>query len=526
MPRTFAQQFAAARAAAAPLVAVRTPDPASTIRTLMAAIPLPPKDEDSRPDYPVLYWDLLNGLVGLNDTGKQQQKRMIEGDPAKLTAKPSEMLRILAKMLQPVGGKYPAQDVTVFMANAHRYWSKDEATLQGIWNVRDSLKLLGGMLVCLTTLGADVPDEIANDVLILDEPLPSSEELKNIVKTVWESAEMSEPLPDADMARALDATAGLAAFPAEQALAMSITQTGLDIDGLWERKRQIIETTPGLSVWRGSEKFSDIGGYDNLKTYLRRYITCKNKPTAMIFVDEIEKAFAGTGTDSSGVKSEMTGAMLTWMQNHRARGIILIGPAGTGKSAFAKAAGNEANIPTIAFDLSAMQDSLVGKSGERLRAALKVVDAVSQDRAFFIATCNNISSLPPELRRRFKRGTFFMDLPNQVERESIWKLYESRYRVNGERPPDHDWTGAEIEQCCEQADELGITLLESSGYVVPVARAMAERLEELRSEASGKYISASESGVYVYRPGETSTTRQTGRKIRRAVNLDMGGGNA
>ena len=49
---------------------------------------------------------------------------------------------------------------------------------------------------------------------------------------------------------------------------------------------------------------------------------------SIVFLDEIEKAFAGTGTDLSGVKTEMTGTMLTWMQDTEADGLIFIGPPG------------------------------------------------------------------------------------------------------------------------------------------------------------------------------------------------------
>src|SRR5947199_3191363 len=93
------------------------------------------------------------------------------------------------------------------------------------------------------------------------------------------------------------------------------------------------------------------------------------------------------GTDMSGVKTEMTGTMLNWMQDHSADGLIFIAPPGAAKSAVGKAAGATAGIPTVAFDLSAMQSSLVGGSGERLRAALQVVDAISQRRRRWIATC-------------------------------------------------------------------------------------------------------------------------------------------
>src|SRR5213592_1029444 len=113
----------------------------------------------------------------------------------------------------------------------------------------------------------------------------------------------------------------------------------------------------------------------------------------------MEPAILGLVLDSSvmsGVKTEMTGTMLSWMQDHSADGLIFIGPPGAAKSAVGKAAGATAGIPTVAFDLSAMQSSLVGGSGKRLRAALQVVDAISQGRSLWIATCNSITSRPPE----------------------------------------------------------------------------------------------------------------------------------
>ncbi len=158
----------------------------------------------------------------------------------------------------------------------------------------------------------------------------------------------------------------------------------------------------------------------------------------VVFVDEIEKAFAGTGTDLSGVKTEMTGTMLSWMQDREADGVVLIGPAGTAKSAIAKATGNTAGIPTIAFDFGAMQNSLVGASGERLRAALQVVDAVSSGRSLWIATCNSIGVLPPELRRRFTLGTFFFDCGIQGlcsggrQSRAVRKISDSGVRIRND----------------------------------------------------------------------------------------------
>ena len=186
---------------------------------------------------------------------------------------------------------------------------------------------------------------------------------------------------------------------------------------------------------------------------------------------------------------------------------------GAAKSAIGKATGNTAGVPTIAFDLSAMQDSLVGASGERLRAALQVVDAVSQGRSLWIATCNSITSLPPELRRRFTLGTFFFDLPDREERNAIWKLYLSKYRVEGEGPPDEGWTGAEIKECCRKAARLRISLQEAASYVVPVWRSAAEQIRTLRQQASGRFLNASKPGVYEYADA-TADSIPTRRAIR------------
>jgi SpoVK/Ycf46/Vps4 family AAA+-type ATPase len=203
--------------------------------------------------------------------------------------------------------------------------------------------------------------------------------------------------------------------------------------------------------------------------------------------------------------------MLTWMQDKEADGCIFIGPPGAAKSAIAKATGNTAGVPTSAFDLSAMQASLVGESGSRLRAALKIVEAVSQGRALFIATCNSIGVLPPELRRRFSLGTFFFDLPSSAERGAIWELYMAKYGVQGHAlPNDEGWTGAEIKECCKKASRLRLTLEQAAEYIVPVSKSAADQIRQLREQASGKFISASAPGVYRY---EDSAPAGAGRSV-------------
>ena len=491
----FVSAFHAARCVSTPLVAVRTADPASTTQLLMETL------KQGRELPPLLGWDVIRGLFGIGRDIGEELARVL-GDRQPETVGPAEAL-FLAMQL--------CEDGLLFYSNAHRFWN-EPGVMQGIWNLRDSFKSTVRMLVLLAVPGATLPPELAQDVFVVDEPLPSATHLEQIVRETFNSAKLAEP-ERSKIDRAVDALIGLAAFPAEQALAMSLVKKELDTEDLWERKRQIIEQTPGLSVWRGGETFDDLGGLGNVKSFLRAVLAGVDPPRVIVFIDEIEKAFAGTGTDLSGVKTEMTGTILTYMQDREADGIVLTGPPGAAKSAVAKATGNTAGIPTIAFDLAAMESSLVGASTDRLRTALKIIDAVSQGRMLFIATCNSIASLPPELRRRFTLGTFFFDLPTEEEREIIWQIYLKKYGVSGDLPDDEGWTGAEIKECCRKAHRLGMSLAHAARYIVPVSRSAAEQVKALRQMASGKFISASTQGMYQYKETQPAPRRRIIRDI-------------
>lgn len=503
---TFLKTFIAARAVSTPLVVVRTSDPASAILVISEGIGA--KTEPTGASAPLASWDIMRGLIGLNAEGKRAVTDVLTvGDGTALSLKPTDALEFAERF---------ADDAILFFINAHRFYD-DAGVVQAIWNLRDPFKAEGKMLVMLTTPGATLPLELSSDVLVLDEPLPSLMELERVVLDTYEAAGLKSPASEV-VTSATDALIGLAAFPSEQALAMSLSPKGLDIEGLWERKRKLIEQTPGLRIWKGNDSFDQIGGAENAKSFLKALLNGIDPPRVIGFIDEIEKAFAGFGTDSSGVKTDMTGTMLTWMQDRNVDGCLFLGPPGCAKSAVGKAAGNLAGKLTIALDLSAMQNSEVGKSGERLRTALNVMDAISDGRVLFLATCNSIGSLPPELRRRFKSATFFFDLPTAEERELIWRIYLNKYGVSGALPKDDGWTGAEIKECCEKSYRLKISLEQAASYIVPVARSAAEQIKNLRLQSSGKYISASVPGVYQYDElNNSSLAGSVRRKIREEV---------
>lgn len=447
----------------------------------------------------MLSWDLARGIAPLNEEGRVAFTEL--GVDPITTTNPGEALGVALQL--------PERSI-LFAYNFHRV-IPNEVVSQSVWNAREVFKTDGRTLVLL---GPDMPlpAELAADVFVIDDPLPTEDELCAIVEDQVDAA----GLPKQDrmiLTQAVDAIAGLAAFPAEQVVAMSLSPEGIDLAGLWERKRQAIEQTPGLSVYRGNETFDDIGGIENAKAFGRAILRGRSSPRAVVFIDEIEKAMSGTGGDTSGVSQEMLGTQLTWMQEKQVTGMLLVGPPGAAKSAFAKALGNTGGIPTIVFDLSGMKGSLVGESGRNLRNAHKVVEAVAQGRALVVATCNSVATLPPELRRRFNFGTFFFDLPTAEEREIIWKIYHKKYNLPKQPLPNDDgWTGAEIRMCADLSWRLSIPLTQAANYIVPVAKSAKESIAKLRSEATGRFISASHAGPY---NPDTTTVKQ-----KRSINLN------
>jgi len=473
-----------------PILAITTADPAGVLRLVVA-------EAQNGTNVPVMAWDCIHGIQPCNEAG-QELASTLNGnqEPAIATGNPVEALRALEQL----GGRQDTPVAVMFgLADVLVDPQAGIAARQAVWNLRDPLAAAGATLILVVPTGWSNP--FPNDIAVAEDALPNKEELVTTAVRLANEAQIQE-LDPVQKAACADALIGLSGFAAEQALALSIQnrKTGINLPSLWTRKRQQIAETAGLSVYAGQETFKDLGGVDQAKGFFKRLLVGKRKPGAVVFCDEIEKALAGSSTsggDSSGVSQSVLGYLLTYMQDQNATGALFIGPPGAAKSAMAKAIGNEGGIPTITLDLGGIKGSLVGESERRMREALAVITAVSDGRPLFIATCNSIGVLPPELRRRFTLGTIYFDLPTAEERDAIWPIYLKKYNLIKQKLPEADrWTGAEIKQCCDLADRLGCALLEAAKYIVPVAIAARESIERLQNEASGRYLNAGAPGLY------------------------------
>lgn len=521
----FTEGFIAARRVSTPLIMVRTPDAASTMKAVNLAITRGKSVSEAEQileTTPRVSWDVINGLMGQNDRGKKEIVNCLSG----AGIEPIETIE-LPKALQAMAEA--TEDVVLFIKNIHMYWdaTTDEGrkVIQGIWNLRDPYKANGNMLIGTAALGATIPNELNNDMLMLEDPLPSRKEIEAIVIAAFKAAcgDKFKPTPEI-LHQAGDALVGIASFPCDQATSMNLDKkTGvLNIAGMWERKKDIISATAGLS-FLPTLKLAAAGGLENIKQYLNAWVKGKRGCNLILRLDEIEKMFAGAGTDSSGVTGKLLGNFLSWVVDKKIICMLFVGVPGAAKSHIISCIAGEHDIPALNFDMGAMEDSLVGNSGKNLRAAQATVEAISDGQIMLIATANSLANLAPELISRFEQGgIFFFDSPSVAEQKAILEIKIKQYNLTAAQtkvcPDLTGWTGREINAMCQKADDLGYTLMEAGQYIVPLTKSHHEDMERLRMSASKRFLSASASGLYEYTPPEPKVADvkpvATGRKYR------------
>lgn len=447
----------------------------------------------------VALWDIQNGLTVGSVSGANE------------ASDPLAAIRTLSSL--------PTDDGTtvLIMRNLHRFVSSTEV-MQALQHQLVSGKQNRTIIVALAPV-VTIPAELEKLFVVVEHQLPDREQLQAIARGVA----IDNELPDEpEFGRVLDAAAGLTRMEAENAFSLSLVRNGaVQTDAIWDLKTSGLKKSGLVELHRSTDDFHSLGGLESLKAFCKRSLL--------------------RGSD------------------HRSqpRGVLLLGVPGTGKSAFAKALGCETNRPTLVLDVGALYGSLVGQTEQNIRKALQIADAMSpcilfideMEKAlgtssgqgdsgvssrlfgtllswmndhtsdvYLVATCNDISRLPPELTRaeRFD-AIMFLDLPSGEQRSVIWQQYLEFYCLDTEqkRPDDTDWTGAEIRSCCRLASLLDLPLVQAAQNVVPISATASESVQKLRQWADSRCLDAESGGVYQF-AGNSRKRRR--RAVSRASN--------
>ncbi len=389
----------------------------------------------------------------------------------------------------------------------------------GIKSSNKTVILLGPVLT--------IPPELEKEVTVIDYNLPSAAQLASkldgIVERLQNGAKIEVMLDRRQRDRLVQASLGLTADEAANAIARAIIHAGGQLDGsavetVTAEKEQIIRKSGMLEFFASEEGLQNVGGLDTLKTWI------------------------GKRTRAFGEEARAFGLP-------QPKGILLVGVQGCGKSLVAKAVANQWKLPLLRLDVGRLFTSLVGSSEANLRMAIRTAESIApvvlwvdeiekgfsgvgssnlrdagtsarvfgsfvtwlqekQAPVFVIATANDVLQLPAELVRKGRFDEiFFVDLPDANERADIWRIHLTKRN----RDPDQfdlstlamasdGLSGAEIEQAIvdglyeafdrhrplEMAD-----LLDVLQQTIPLGTMMQEEIDGLRAWAETRARKAS-----------------------------------
>ncbi len=317
----------------------------------------------------------------------------------------------------------------------------------------------------------------------------------------------------------LRALQGFTLHQARQVIAHCLVERGTlsaeDVRTILKRKMQAIKDGGLLEYYPLEDNRFELGGFNNLKAWLER---------------------AQVGFTQEAKSLNLTPP----------RGIMFVGVPGCGKSLAAKAIAREWKLPLLKLDAGRLFDKFIGESEKNFRKAIEMAESLSpivlwideiekamvagggsgeadaglsrrlfgafltwlQEKkhdVFVVATANDLSSLPPELLRKGRFDEiFFVDLPDDAERASIWRIHlglrkqdSTQFDLEKIVSASDGFSGSEIEQAVVAAlyralhQKTPLTtdlLIEELTHTIPLSVTRREDIDALRQTAEGRFV--------------------------------------
>lgn len=423
-------------------------------------------------------WTFGTGLV------KDGSRVVISG-----TEDPVQVLKLLAKSdwSTPAAagrtgsrGSATENEKAIVILRLFNHFIKDPMVQATLLDLTMEFKQKNRMLIILTPV-LDLPAEIEKEFALIETPLPTKQDLELVLDGIINGTKLTgNEVPSPEIRKHIvESAMGLTTSEAENAISLAYVRPRIrKQDKKWDpvvvmdekcaalRKTGLLEYIPS----QGSG-LTEIGGMSALKEWVRKR----------------KKAFTPEAAEF-GLRAP--------------KGVLLVGPPGSGKSLGAKAIAAELELPLLKCDMGRMFGSLVGESERNIRKAIQIAEAVApcvfwideiekglagasgqgdsgvgarvlgtiltwmQEKkapVFVYATANDVSRLPPELLRKGRFDEMFsVLLPNEEERKEIFRIHlakRGREKLIGKNKIDieefakdtNGYSGAEIEASIEEA---------------------------------------------------------------------------
>jgi len=439
--------------------------------------------------YNIFLWDAVHGL-----------KRLEDIEPIPHTQFPEKAFE---KIKSPSSFEvYIFQNLQLVEMNAPRLQWIREAYKIGKTN-RKHVILVGDW--------TDIPMAVRDCVAVLNFDKPDFDELKKLIKEYVEQLGIKK-ITRKEIDRIARAGSGLTVNEFENAFAATVikaSQTGkvkIDADLIFKEKINLIKQNQLLEYIEDSVDIQDVGGLEILKEEISKIAKAYKEPA----------------------KAEKFGI-------ENPKGILLVGMQGSGKTYVAKAIASILEVPLFRADLGKLYSKWVGETEQKTRELFKLIDSLGdcvilldeiekvlggdsaggrhetttrligsilyylqerKNRAYFVATANNVWILPPELLRAGRwDDIWFVNLPNFEERQEIFKIHLKKRGRNPENFSINDlavfsdgFSGAEIESVIKKAlfvafaEDRDITtedIIHQINQTVPLSKMREEEVKNL-----------------------------------------------
>jgi ATP-dependent 26S proteasome regulatory subunit len=461
-------------------------------------------------EYEVLEWNFGYGLVDFKIKRTRSENETSYEDFLRFVSNPAESGKKLA-----------------LIKNA-RFVLEGEANTKNLARLQQTLIYIKttiaakqqNVVVVYCDEGQFIPGELSGLVHFVELKPPSLEELNRIVETYTAASNIE--FPPEKRKELVETCKGMS----ETAFNQILEQTALEkesfsakvIETAKKAKKQVVEKSRLLKLVESEDSMDDVGGLKHLKWWLEQ------KKNAIFRPEDAKE---------HGVMP--------------AKGILLVGMPGCGKSLSAKAIAKKFGLPLLNLDIGSLLGKFMGQSEEQLRRALRIAEnaspcvlwvdeiekafaGVSGDdtgtsqrlfgylltwlnektaTVFVVATANDIAVLPPEFLRRGRFDEIFsVDFPAEPERIQILEIHlrkalkhdldEETKRGLAELAKKMDgYAGSDIASLVNSTMETlwnnpgkSTTMLETletqRKYIKPLKEVLKEKIEKNR-EKFGEY---------------------------------------